>query len=153
MEILTILLVFALPLLSVILDKKKKSGTPKVKSRRIVLPGGQVSPEAADTQARRKATVTGHYMSTTVNPKKPAAPVKGDEARSAAVAAAEYEAVTAGDKPAARAGRQAATAGRRSREAGKPGNPAETEENGKKFSERQKLIIYSELLKPKFDEL
>ena len=153
MEILIVILVFVLPVLSVIFDKKKRKGVPRVKSKRIILPGGQFSPEAAETQAKRKASVTGHYMSTTVNPKKPAAPVKGDEARSAAVAAAEYEAVTAGDKPAARAGHQAATAGRRTREAGKPGNPAETEENGKKFSERQKLIIYSELLKPKFDEL
>ena len=144
MEILIILLVFALPLLSVILDKKKKGGTPKVKSRRIVLPGGQVSPEAADTQARRKATVTGHYMSTTVNPKKPASPVKGDEARTSTAAGTptsrQADAQTVAD-----AFVSSARSTRR-----KDGNAAGTEK--KEYSEKQKLIIYSEILKPKFDE-
>ncbi|MBO8479770.1 MAG: hypothetical protein IAB76_01465, partial [Bacteroidetes bacterium] len=38
MEIVILLLVFGLPILSVILDKNKKKGVPKVKSRPIVWP-------------------------------------------------------------------------------------------------------------------
>ena len=38
MEILIVLLVFVLPVLSVILDDRKKKNMPKVKSKRIVWP-------------------------------------------------------------------------------------------------------------------
>ena len=144
MEILIVILVFVLPVLSVIFDKKKRKGVPRVKSKRIILPGGQFSPEAAETQAKRKASVTGHYMSTTVNPKKPASPVKEDEARTSTAAGTptsrQADAQTVAD-----AFVSSARSTRR-----KDGNAAETEK--KEYSEKQKLIIYSEILKPKFDE-
>lgn len=137
MEILIVILVFVLPVLSVIFDKKKKKGVPRVKSKRIILPGGQFSPEAAETQAKRKA-------STTVNPKKPASPVKGDEARTSTAAGTptsrQADAQTVAD-----AFVSSARSTRR-----KDGNAAGTEK--KEYSEKQKLIIYSEILKPKFDE-
>ena len=144
MEILIVILVFVLPVLSVIFDKKKRKGVPRVKSKRIILPGGQFSPEAAETQAKRKASVTGHYMSTTVNPKKPASPVKGDEARTSTAAGtptsrqADAQIVADAFVSSARSTRR------------KDGNAAGTEK--KEYSEKQKLIIYSEILKPKFDE-
>lgn len=144
MEILIVILVFVLPVLSVIFDKKKRKGVPRVKSKRIILPGGQFSPEAAETQAKRKASVTGHYMSTTVNPKKPASPVKEDEARTSTAAGTptsrQADAQTVAD---------AFVSSARSTR-GKDGNAAGTEK--KEYSEKQKLIIYSEILKPKFDE-
>ncbi|HIT46717.1 MAG TPA: hypothetical protein IAC35_02530 [Candidatus Cryptobacteroides merdipullorum] len=144
MEILIVILVFVLPVLSVIFDKKKRKGVPRVKSKRIILPGGQFSPEAAETQAKRKASVTGHYMSTTVNPKKPASPVKENEARTSPAAGTptsrQADAQTVAD-----AFVSSARSTRR-----KDGNAAGTEK--KEYSEKQKLIIYSEILKPKFDE-
>lgn len=182
MEILIVILVFVLPVLSVIFDKKKRKGVPRVKSKRIILPGGQFSPEAAETQAKRKASVTGHYMSTTVNPKKPASPVKGDEARtrqagpvpavpadmpaqpepgggtvlsrqpgfSPAVATACTAAGTPTSRQAdAQTVADAFVSSARSTRR-KDGNAAGTEK--KEYSEKQKLIIYSEILKPKFDE-
>ena len=141
MEILIVILVFVLPVLSVIFDKKKRKGVPRVKSKRIILPGGQFSPEAAETQAKRKASVTGHYMSTTVNPKKPA--VKEDEARTSPAAGTptsrQADAQTVAD-----AFVNSARSTRR-----KDGNAAGKEK--KEYSEKQKLIIYSEILRPKFD--
>lgn len=137
MEILIVILVFVLPVLSVIFDKKKRKGVPRVKSKRIILPGGQFSPEAAETQAKRKASAT-------VNPKKPASPVKGDEARTSTAAGTptsrQADAQTVAD-----AFVSSARSTRR-----KDGNAAGTEK--KEYSEKQKLIIYSEILKPKFDE-
>ena len=175
MEILIVILVFVLPVLSVIFDKKKRKGVPRVKSKRIILPGGQFSPEAAETQAKRKA-------STTVNPKKPASPVKGDEARTRqagpvpavpadmpaqpepgggtvlsrqpAFSPAVATACTAAGTPTSRQADAQTVAdafvssARSTRR--KDGNAAGTEK--KEYSEKQKLIIYSEILKPKFDE-
>ena len=45
MEILIVLLVFVLPVLSVILDDRKKKNMPKVKSKRIVWPDDKPSRE------------------------------------------------------------------------------------------------------------
>lgn len=175
MEILIVILVFVLPVLSVIFDKKKRKGVPRVKSKRIILPGGQFSPEAAETQAKRKASAT-------VNPKKPAPPVKEDEARtrqagpvpavpadmpaqpepgggtvlsrqpgfSPAVASACTAAGTPTSRQAdAQTVADAFVSSARSTRR-KDGNAAGTEK--KEYSEKQKLIIYSEILKPKFDE-
>lgn len=175
MEILIVILVFVLPVLSVIFDKKKRKGVPRVKSKRIILPGGQFSPEAAETQAKRKASAT-------VNPKKPASPVKEDEARtrqagpvpavpadmpaqpepgggtvlsrqpgfSPAVASACTAAGTPTSRQAdAQTVADAFVSSARSTRR-KDGNAAGTEK--KEYSEKQKLIIYSEILKPKFDE-
>lgn len=183
MEILIVILVFVLPVLSVIFDKKKRKGVPRVKSKRIILPGGQFSPEAAETQAKRKASVTGHYMSTTVNPKKPASPVKENEARTSparpvpAVPAdmpaqpepgggtiiskqpefspAVATACTAADIPTSRqADAQVAAASfvNSTRSTRRKAEDAIGAEKKKEYSEKQKLIIYSEILKPKFDE-
>lgn len=136
MEIVILLLVFGLPILSVILDKNKKKGVPKVKSRPIVWPAdkpaAQKKPGSAGTApakpvaAAAPAAPAGPAVATPEPA--PAAPVFPD----AGTAAASYmnEARSTASRPA----------------------QAEKEpEEKKKFSEKQKLIIYSEIMKPKFD--
>lgn len=139
MEIVILLLVFGLPILSVILDKNKKKGVPKVKSRPIVWPAdkpaAQKKPGSAGT-APAKPTADGSTRpaaaparpAATASEPAPASPVFPD----AGTAAASYmnEARSTASRPA---------------------QAVEKPEEKKKFSEKQKLIIYSEIMKPKFD--
>ena len=139
MEIVILLLVFGLPILSVILDKNKKKGVPKVKSRPIVWPAdkpaAQKKPGNAGT-ALAKPTADGSTRpaaaparpAATASEPAPASPVFPD----AGTAAASYmnEARSTASRPA---------------------QAVEKPEEKKKFSEKQKLIIYSEIMKPKFD--
>ena len=123
MEIVILLLVFGLPILSVILDKNKKKGVPKVKSRPIVWPADK--PAAAP--ARPAATAGPAATASEPAPASPS-PVIPD----AGTAAASYmnEARSTASRPA---------------------QAVEEPQEKKKFSEKQKLIIYSEIMKPKFD--
>lgn len=139
MEIVILLLVFGLPILSVILDKNKKKGVPKVKSRPIVWPAdkpaAQKKPGSAGTAPAkpaadgsiRPAAAPARPAATAPEPA-PAAPVFPD----AGTAAASYmnEARSTASRPA---------------------QAVKEPEEKKKFSEKQKLIIYSEIMKPKFD--
>lgn len=139
MEIVILLLVFGLPILSVILDKNKKKGVPKVKSRPIVWPAdkpaAQKKPGSARTAPAKPAAdgSTRHAAAparpaATASEPAPASPVFPD----AGTAAASYM------------NEARATASR-------PAQAVEKPEEKKKFSEKQKLIIYSEIMKPKFD--
>lgn len=151
MEIVILLLVFGLPILSVILDKNKKKGVPKVKSRPIVWPAdkpaAQKKPGSAGA-APAKPTADGSTRPAAA----PAAP-----ARPAAAAAPAGPAVAApGPAPAAPvfpdAGTAAASYMNETRSTASRAAPAvEEPQEKKKFSEKQKLIIYSEIMKPKFD--
>lgn len=142
MEIVILLLVFGLPILSVILDKNKKKGVPKVKSRPIVWP--------ADKPAAQKKSGNAGTA-----PAKPA--VDGSIRPAAAAAAPAGPAVAApGPAPAAPvfpdAGTAAASYMNEARStASRPAQAEKEPEEKKKFSEKQKLIIYSEIMKPKFD--
>lgn len=140
MEIVILLLVFGLPILSVILDKNKKKGVPKVKSRPIVWPAdkpaAQKKPGSARTAPAKPAAdgSTRHAAAparpaATASEPAPASPVFPD----AGTAAASYM------------NEARSTASRPAQAVEKP------EEKKKKFSEKQKLIIYSEIMKPKFD--
>lgn len=144
MEIVILLLVFGLPILSVILDKNKKKGVPKVKSRPIVWP--------ADKPAAQKKPGSAGTA-----PAKPAA--DGSTRPAAAPAAPARPAATApGPAPASPspvipdAGMAAASYMNETRSTASRAAPAvEEPQEKKKFSEKQKLIIYSEIMKPKFD--
>lgn len=145
MEIVILLLVFGLPILSVILDKNKKKGVPKVKSRPIVWPAdkpaAQKKPGSAGT-APAKPTADGSTRPAAA----PAAP-----ARPAATAP---EPAPASPSPVIPdAGMAAASYMNETRSTASRAAPAveEPQEKKKKFSEKQKLIIYSEIMKPKFD--
>lgn len=144
MEIVILLLVFGLPILSVILDKNKKKGVPKVKSRPIVWPAdkpaAQKKPGSAGT-APAKPTADGSTRPAAA----PAAP-----ARPAATAP---EPAPASPSPVIPdAGMAAASYMNETRStASRPAQAVEKPEEKKKFSEKQKLIIYSEIMKPKFD--
>lgn len=139
MEIVILLLVFGLPILSVILDKNKKKGVPKVKSRPIVWPAdkpaAQKKPGSAGTApakpaadgSTRPAAAPARPAATASEPA-PASPVFPD----AGMAAASYMNETR------------STASRAAQAVEEP-------QEKKKFSEKQKLIIYSEIMKPKFD--
>lgn len=139
MEIVILLLVFGLPILSVILDKNKKKGVPKVKSRPIVWPAdkpaAQKKPGSAGTApakpaadgSTRPAAAPARPAATASEPA-PASPVFPD----AGTAAASYMNETR------------STASRAAQAVEEP-------QEKKKFSEKQKLIIYSEIMKPKFD--
>lgn len=151
MEILIVLLVFVLPVLSVILDDRKKKNMPKVKSKRIVWPDDKPVREKM-----RPAPGTGD----------PGRPVKPASTAVPAPAAAPdpirrpdtYDS-TAGagmtDSGARRPDAKAASAGHmdsaRSTKSRVPKEEQRQTEGKKTFSEKQKLIIYSEILKPKFD--
>ena len=142
MEIVILLLVFGLPILSVILDKNKKKGVPKVKSRPIVWPAdkpaAQKKPGSAGT-APAKPTADG----STRPAEAPAAP-----ARPAATASEPTPASPvfpdAGTAAASYMNETRSTASRAAQAVEEP-------QEKKKFSEKQKLIIYSEIMKPKFD--
>lgn len=144
MEIVILLLVFGLPILSVILDKNKKKGVPKVKSRPIVWPAdkpaAQKKPGSAGT-APAKPTADGSTRPAAA----PAAP-----ARPAATAP---EPAPASPSPVIPdAGMAAASYMNKTRSTASRAAPAvEEPQEKKKFSEKQKLIIYSEIMKPKFD--
>lgn len=144
MEIVILLLVFGLPILSVILDKNKKKGVPKVKSRPIVWP--------ADKPAAQKKPGSARTA-----PAKPAA--DGSTRHAAAPAAPARPAATAPEPAPASpspvipdAGMAAASYMNETRSTASRAAPAvEEPQEKKKFSEKQKLIIYSEIMKPKFD--
>lgn len=144
MEIVILLLVFGLPILSVILDKNKKKGVPKVKSRPIVWP--------ADKPAAQKKPGNAGTA-----PAKPAA--DGSIRPAAAPAAPARPAATAPEPAPASpspvipdAGMAAASYMNETRSTASRAAPAvEEPQEKKKFSEKQKLIIYSEIMKPKFD--
>lgn len=147
MEIVILLLVFGLPILSVILDKNKKKGVPKVKSRPIVWPAdkpaAQKKPGSART-APAKPTADGSTRPAAA----PAAP-----ARPAATAPEPAPASPASPSPVIPdAGMAAASYMNETRSTASRAAPAvEEPQEKKKFSEKQKLIIYSEIMKPKFD--
>lgn len=142
MEIVILLLVFGLPILSVILDKNKKKGVPKVKSRPIVWP--------ADKPAAQKKPGSARTA-----PAKPAA--DGSTRPAEAPAAPARPAATASEPAPASpvfpdAGTAAASYMNETRStASRAAQAVEEPQEKKKFSEKQKLIIYSEIMKPKFD--
>lgn len=142
MEIVILLLVFGLPILSVILDKNKKKGVPKVKSRPIVWP--------ADKPAAQKKPGSARTA--------PAKPTTDGSTRPAAAPAAPARPAATAPEPAPAspvfpdAGTAAASYMNEARStASRPAQAVEKPEEKKKFSEKQKLIIYSEIMKPKFD--
>lgn len=141
MEIVILLLVFGLPILSVILDKNKKKGVPKVKSRPIVWP--------ADKPAAQKKPGSARTA-----PAKPAADGSTRHAEAPArPAATASEPAPASPSPVIPdAGTAAASYMNEARStASRAAQAVEKPEEKKKFSEKQKLIIYSEIMKPKFD--
>ena len=144
MEIVILLLVFGLPILSVILDKNKKKGVPKVKSRPIVWP--------ADKPAAQKKSGSAGTA--------PAKPTADGSTRPAAAPAAPARPAAPAPDPAPAstspvipdAGMAAASYMNETRSTASRAAPAvEEPQEKKKFSEKQKLIIYSEIMKPKFD--
>ena len=144
MEIVILLLVFGLPILSVILDKNKKKGVPKVKSRPIVWP--------ADKPAAQKKSGSAGTA--------PAKPTADGSTRPAAAPAAPARPAATTPEPAPAspspvipdAGMAAASYMNETRSTASRAAPAvEEPQEKKKFSEKQKLIIYSEIMKPKFD--
>lgn len=141
MEIVILLLVFGLPILSVILDKNKKKGVPKVKSRPIVWP--------ADKPAAQKKPGSARTA--------PAKPAADGSTRHAAAparpAATAPEPAPASPSPVIPdAGMAAASYMNETRStASRAAQAVEEPQEKKKFSEKQKLIIYSEIMKPKFD--
>lgn len=142
MEIVILLLVFGLPILSVILDKNKKKGVPKVKSRPIVWPAdkpaAQKKPGSAGT-APAKPTADG----STRPAEAPAAPAR-PAATASEPAPASPVFPDAGTAAASYMNETRSTASRAAQ-------AVEESQEKKKFSEKQKLIIYSEIMKPKFD--
>lgn len=151
MEILIVLLVFVLPVLSVILDDRKKKNMPKVKSKRIVWPD--------DKPVREKmlpAPGTGDpgrpvKPASTAVPAPAAAPDpirRPDTYDSAAGAGLTDSGARRPDAKAASAGHMDSARSTKSRV---PEEEQRQPEEKKTFSEKQKLIIYSEILKPKFD--
>ena len=142
MEIVILLLVFGLPILSVILDKNKKKGVPKVKSRPIVWPAdkpaAQKKPGSAGT-APAKPTADG----STRPAEAPAAPAR-PAATASEPAPASPVFPDAGTAAASYMNETRSTVSRAAQAVEEP-------QEKKKFSEKQKLIIYSEIMKPKFD--
>lgn len=152
MEIVILLLVFGLPILSVILDKNKKKGVPKVKSRPIVWPAdkpaAQKKPGNAGTAPAKPAADGSIRPAAAPGPARP----------TAAAAPAGPAVAAPGPAPASPspvipdAGTAAASYMNEARStASRPAQAVEKPEEKKKFSEKQKLIIYSEIMKPKFD--
>lgn len=142
MEIVILLLVFGLPILSVILDKNKKKGVPKVKSRPIVWP--------ADKPAAQKKPGSAGTV--------PAKPTADGSTRPAEAPAAPARPAATAPEPAPAspvfpdAGTAAASYMNETRStASRAAQAVEEPQEKKKFSEKQKLIIYSEIMKPKFD--
>lgn len=154
MEILIVLLVFVLPVLSVILDDRKKKNIPKVKSKRIVWPDDK--PVQPTREKMRPAPGAGD----SVRPVKPASTaVPAPAAAPDPIRRPDTYASAAGagltDSGARRPDAKAASAGHmdsaRSTKSRVPEEEQRQPEEKKTFSEKQKLIIYSEILKPKFD--
>ena len=156
MEILIVLLVFILPVLSVILDDRKKKNIPKVKSKRIVWPDDKPVQPAREKMRPAPGTAV---------PGRPEAVKPAATAVPAPAAAPGPIRKTDTYDPAARAGltdpgarrpdTKAASAGHmdraRSTKSRAPEEEQRQTEEKRTFSEKQKLIIYSEILKPKFD--
>ena len=144
MEILIVLLVFVLPVLSVILDDRKKKNMPKVKSKRIVWPDDKpVQPAREKMRPAPGTAVPGQPEA--VKPAATAVPAP----------AAAPGPIRKTDPGARRPDAKAASAGHmdraRSTKSRAPEEEQRQTEEKKTFSEKQKLIIYSEILKPKFD--
>ena len=155
MEIVILLLVFGLPILSVILDKNKKKGVPKVKSRPIVWPAdkpaAQKKPGNAGTAPAKPAADGSIRPAAAPGPARPtAAAAAAAPARPAATAP---EPAPASPSPVIPdAGTAAASYMNETRStASRPAQAEKEPQEKKKFSEKQKLIIYSEIMKPKFD--
>ena len=156
MEILIVLLVFVLPVLSVILDDRKKKNMPKVKSKRIVWPDDKpVQPAPGKMRPAPGAAVPGQPEA--VKPASTAVPAPA--AAPAPVRRPDTYDSAAGvgltDPGARRADAKAASAGHmdsaRSTKSRVPEEQQRQPEGKRTFSEKQKLIIYSEILNPKFD--
>lgn len=152
MEIVILLLVFGLPILSVILDKNKKKGVPKVKSRPIVWPADKPA-----AQKKSGSAGTAPAKPTADGSTRPAA-APGPARPTAAAAPARPAATAPEPAPASPspvihdAGMAAASYMNETRSTASRAAPAvEEPQEKKKFSEKQKLIIYSEIMKPKFD--
>lgn len=147
MEIVILLLVFGLPILSVILDKNKKKGVPKVKSRPIVWPADKPAAQKKPGSARTAPAKPAADGST----RHAAAPAR--PAATAGPAATASEPAHASPSPVIPdAGTAAASYMNEARStASRPAQAVEEPQEKKKFSEKQKLIIYSEIMKPKFD--
>ena len=144
MEILIVLLVFILPVLSVILDDRKKKNIPKVKSKRIVWPDDKpVQPAREKMRPAPGTAVPGQpeavKPAATAVPAPAAAPGPIRKTDPGA-RRPDAKAASAGHMDSARSTKSRAT------EEGRP-----QPEGKRTFSEKQKLIIYSEILKPKFD--
>lgn len=156
MEILIVLLVFILPVLSVILDDRKKKNIPKVKSKRIVWPDDKpVQPAREKMRPAPGTAVPGQpeavKPAATAVPAPAAAPGpirKTDTYDPAARAGLTDPGARRPDAKAASAGHMDSARSTKSR-ATEEGRPQP--EGKRTFSEKQKLIIYSEILKPKFD--
>ena len=156
MEILIVLLVFILPVLSVILDDRKKKNIPKVKSKRIVWPDDKpVQPAREKMRPAPGTAVPGQpeavKPAATAVPAPAAAPGpirKTDTYDPAARAGLTDPGARRPDAKAASAGHMDSTRSTKSRV---PEEEQRQPEEKKTFSEKQKLIIYSEILKPKFD--
>lgn len=164
MEILIVILVFILPVLSVVFDKKKKKDVPRVKSKRISWPADK--PAAPQSQAVPPEPAPARPTTVRPRPAGPAPAVPADgpartrtdsgtvlrkqEGLSPVPAAAD---TAAGTPASRRADAQAAAASfvNSARSTRKKAEKAAGAEK-KEYSEKQKLIIYSEILKPKFDE-
>lgn len=151
MEILIVLLVFVLPVLSVILDDRKKKNMPKVKSKRIVWPDDKPvrekmrpAPGTADPgRPVKPASTAVPAPAATPDPIR-----RPDSYDSAAGAGLTDSGARRPDAKAASAGHMDSARSTKSRA---PEEEQRQTEGKKTFSEKQKLIIYSEILKPKFD--
>lgn len=154
MEILIVLLVFILPVLSVILDDRKKKNIPKVKSKRIVWPDDKPVQPAREKMRPAPGTADpGRPVkpASTAVPAPAAAPDpirRPDSYDPAARAGLTDPGARRPDAKAASAGHMDSARSTKSR-ATEEGRPQP--EGKRTFSEKQKLIIYSEILKPKFD--
>lgn len=151
MEILIVLLVFVLPVLSVILDDRKKKNMPKVKSKRIVWPDDKPVREKMRPAPGAGDPVRPVKPASTAVPAPAAAPDpirRPDTYDSAAGAGLTDSGARRPDAKAASAGHMYSARSTKSR---LPEEEQRQPEEKKTFSEKQKLIIYSEILKPKFD--
>ena len=153
MEILIVLLVFVLPVLSVILDDRKKKNMPKVKSKRIVWPDdkparGKMRPEPGTAVPGQPEAVKPASTAVPAPAAAPAPVRRPDTYDSAAGAGLTDPGARRADAKAASAGHMDSARSTKSR-APEEGQPQP--EGKRTFSEKQKLIIYSEILKPKFD--
>lgn len=146
MEILVVILVFVLPLVSVLLDKKKRN-IPKVKSKRIVWPDGR--------PADPLKPGTGRPVPGPQAPVRQQAAAQEDQSGTHVFPGAGSSKSTGqakAGKPAAADAMAAATAFMSSARSTRTKAEESQSDKKKEYTEKQKLIIYSEILKPKFDE-